>query len=123
MENYRKIGVDESGKGDYFGYLVIAGVMIDEKTEKKLKETGVKDSKKLTDPAALSLATIIENQIPTSWSNTSISISVNLGRFTAGQTAYLFVIDSSGSGNAAGFPIVVGNPASSFPAPANPRVF
>ena len=29
------IGVDESGKGDFFGPLVIAGVMVDEKTAEK----------------------------------------------------------------------------------------
>lgn len=52
MEKQRKrIGVDESGKGDYFGYLVIAGVAVDEDSEKKLRDIGVKDSKKLSDYA------------------------------------------------------------------------
>jgi len=44
-----KIGVDESGKGDYFGYLIVVAIYTDENTEKKLKEIGVKDSKKLSD--------------------------------------------------------------------------
>lgn len=44
-----RIGVDESGKGDYFGPLVVAGVYIDMKTERKLKQLGVKDSKLLND--------------------------------------------------------------------------
>ncbi|MCB1194698.1 ribonuclease HIII [bacterium] len=44
-----RIGVDESGKGDYFGPLVIAGVYIDEKTQGRLKEMGIKDSKELSD--------------------------------------------------------------------------
>lgn len=43
------IGTDESGKGDYFGPLVIAGVMVTEQTSALLHEAGVMDSKKLTD--------------------------------------------------------------------------
>lgn len=43
------IGTDESGKGDYFGPLVIAGVIVTEQTSALLQEAGVMDSKKLTD--------------------------------------------------------------------------
>ncbi len=43
------IGIDESGKGDYFGPLVIVGVLVDASDEGKLIELGVKDSKKLSD--------------------------------------------------------------------------
>ena len=43
------IGTDESGKGDYFGPLVIAGVLVDDRTAAILMELGVCDSKKLTD--------------------------------------------------------------------------
>ncbi len=39
------IGVDESGKGDFFGPLVIAGVFIDEASGEKLAKTKVRDSK------------------------------------------------------------------------------
>ncbi len=39
------IGVDESGKGDYFGPLVIAAVYTDEESARKLLELGVRDSK------------------------------------------------------------------------------
>ena len=42
-----KIGVDEAGKGDYFGYLVVAAVLVDDKKESQLKDIGVKDSKLL----------------------------------------------------------------------------
>lgn len=62
----------------------------------------------LANNANLSNATIIEPQIPSSWSSGSINVSVNLGKFTAGQTAYLFVFDSSGAPNATGFPVTVG---------------
>jgi len=43
------IGTDESGKGDYFGPLVIAAVYIDGKTTLKLEDAGVKDSKLISD--------------------------------------------------------------------------
>ncbi|HSA06201.1 MAG TPA: ribonuclease HIII [Candidatus Gastranaerophilales bacterium] len=43
------IGTDESGKGDYFGPLVVAGVLVDENNLSKLSTLGVQDSKKLKD--------------------------------------------------------------------------
>ncbi len=42
------IGTDESGKGDYFGPLVIAGVLVTDQTAPVLRELGVDDSKALT---------------------------------------------------------------------------
>lgn len=50
------IGTDESGKGDYFGPLVIAGVYINEQSAKELLHLGVKDSKKLSDKKNVTLA-------------------------------------------------------------------
>lgn len=50
------IGVDESGKGDYFGYLVVAAVFVDGAAEKKLQELKVRDSKKLVDSTAAKMA-------------------------------------------------------------------
>lgn len=50
------IGTDESGKGDYFGPLVSAGVYVDEQTSKYLLMLGVKDSKELSDSKNLELA-------------------------------------------------------------------
>ena len=41
------IGTDESGKGDFFGPLVIAGVLVDEKNAQHFLNLGIKDSKKL----------------------------------------------------------------------------
>lgn len=38
-------GVDEAGRGPVIGPLVMAGVLIEEKDEEKLKKIGVKDSK------------------------------------------------------------------------------
>lgn len=42
-------GVDESGKGDYFGPLVIAGVYSDERTADALVQLGCRDSKQIPD--------------------------------------------------------------------------
>ena len=49
-------GLDESGKGDYFGYLVVAGVVVDDGLAKKLQSIGVKDSKKLSDQSVRVIA-------------------------------------------------------------------
>lgn len=54
------IGTDESGKGDFFGPLVIAGVMVDEKAAKMFLEAGIKDSKKVTDKKILTLEPLIK---------------------------------------------------------------
>lgn len=55
-EFFPHIGIDESGKGDYFGPLCIAGVYADLEGLEKLKKLGVKDSKTLSDAAILKLA-------------------------------------------------------------------
>jgi len=54
------IGTDESGKGDYFGPLVVAGVFLPEKHEKVLAELGVKDSKRFSDNRVRELAGLIK---------------------------------------------------------------
>lgn len=46
---YPIIGTDESGKGDYFGPLVSAGVYVDVDSANQLFSCGVKDSKQLSD--------------------------------------------------------------------------
>lgn len=58
---YPHIGIDESGKGDFFGPLIIAGAYLDEAGAKKLQEAGVCDSKKLTDKKILELEAEIKN--------------------------------------------------------------
>lgn len=50
------IGTDESGKGDYFGPLVIAGVYVNKTLREKLPIKEIKDSKLLTDEKILILA-------------------------------------------------------------------
>ena len=46
-------GVDESGKGDFFGPLVIAGVYVDRGIARKLMEAGVQDSKRISSDARI----------------------------------------------------------------------
>jgi ribonuclease HIII len=55
-----RIGTDESGKGDYFGPLVVAGVFLPEGQESVLAELGVKDSKKFSDNRVRALADLIK---------------------------------------------------------------
>lgn len=54
------IGTDESGKGDFFGPLVVAGVLIDEKNRSLFIDLGIKDSKTLKDEAILKMAQQIQ---------------------------------------------------------------
>lgn len=47
------IGVDESGKGDFFGPLVIAGVFVDAGIARQLLDAGVTDSKRIKSTAKI----------------------------------------------------------------------
>jgi len=51
-----RIGSDESGKGDYFGPLVIAAAFVTPEIEPDLKLMEVRDSKKISDGRVLELA-------------------------------------------------------------------
>jgi len=53
-------GIDEAGRGALIGPMVIAGVTIDKKDEKKLKAIGVKDSKELSPKRREELAKAID---------------------------------------------------------------
>ena len=48
-----------------------------------------------------------EIQIPTSWADGQVSVTINPGTFTAGQTAYLFVVDANGVASNQGYPVVI----------------
>src|SRR6266581_8050266 len=53
-------GVDESGKGDFFGPLVIAGVYVDAPVARKFLDAGIQDSKRIGSDARIrALAKII----------------------------------------------------------------
>ena len=59
-----RIGLDESGKGDYFGPLVIGAVFVDEQTEDRLIALRVRDSKLLSDNRMLVMAEEIKALCP-----------------------------------------------------------
>jgi ribonuclease HIII len=42
------MGIDESGKGDFFGPLVVAGAYVDEELAEPMRKLGVRDSKRIT---------------------------------------------------------------------------
>lgn len=56
-----RIGIDESGKGDFFGPLCVAGVFAEDEGIAKLKEIGVRDSKTLSEKAIREIGNKIRN--------------------------------------------------------------
>ena len=51
LDGTPRLGIDEAGKGDYFGPLVVAGVRVTyAEIAKKLQEIGVRDSKEIKAP-------------------------------------------------------------------------
>jgi ribonuclease HIII len=61
---YPMIGTDESGKGDYFGPLVIAGALVDGDSERQLAAVGVRDSKQMSDSSIHETTKIIKSILP-----------------------------------------------------------
>jgi len=51
----RVIGIDESGKGDFFGPLVVAGCLVEDSDHDLLRDLGVRDSKKIADKKLLTI--------------------------------------------------------------------
>lgn len=59
-----KIGTDESGKGDYFGSLVVAGVAVDKQSLRQLTKLNVRDSKTISDNRVKLLSAEIKKLCP-----------------------------------------------------------
>jgi ribonuclease HIII len=59
-----RIGLDEAGKGDFFGPLCIGAVFAEGESIQKLQQMGVKDSKRLSDESILKLARKIRANLP-----------------------------------------------------------
>ena len=60
-----RAGLDESGKGDYFGPLVaVAAAVTEAGIEREIAELGVTDSKRLSDRRCLELAEFLARRIP-----------------------------------------------------------
>ena len=60
------IGIDESGKGDYFGPLVVAGVYLSPQLAQEVLRLGVRDSKKLSDRRAREIAQMLSSKVSSS---------------------------------------------------------
>lgn len=72
------MGIDESGKGDYFGPLVVAAAYVDSKFYDQLESIGVKDSKRITsDKKALAMG----RQIRQILNNHFVCITVSPKRY------------------------------------------
>ncbi|WHZ13283.1 MAG: Ribonuclease HIII [Nitrospira sp.] len=56
LSSLDRIGIDESGKGDYFGPLVIAAVFVTPSTQQDLTLMQVRDSKKISDGRIVEMA-------------------------------------------------------------------
>ena len=67
--------------------------------------------------------TIMEPQIPSSWSTGAVKCRVNLGALPESGTAYLFVFDANNNRNANGFPVTIGTSSGDTTPPAIPQGF
>lgn len=56
------IGTDESGKGDFFGPLVVAGFKVDSIISGELEQLGVKDCKRLGDDSVCRIAEVLKDK-------------------------------------------------------------
>ena len=56
LDRSARMGLDEAGKGDFFGPLCLAAIFVPEGEIDKLEELGVKDSKKIQDATILKVA-------------------------------------------------------------------
>jgi len=63
--------------------------------------------------------TFREVQVPSVWSNTSITVTVNQGAFANSANAYLYVFDATGTANATGYPITFGSSGGGDTTPPN----
>lgn len=64
LDRTPRIGLDEAGKGDFFGPLCIAAVYADEAAIDRLHAIGVKDSKQLSDSTIIKMAHQIKAACP-----------------------------------------------------------
>lgn len=64
LSSLDRIGIDESGKGDYFGPLVIAAVFVTPSTQQDLTLMQVRDSKKISDGRIVEMAPDIRLACP-----------------------------------------------------------
>lgn len=78
----------------------------------------------LANNSTYSKSTQREIQIPQTWADGTIKVTLNTGTFPSGSTAYLFVVDSNGNVSPAGYPIILGGsaPNASISSPSKLRI-
>jgi ribonuclease HII len=59
------LGIDDAGRGPVIGPMILAGCLVNEKTEKEFKKLGIKDSKQLTQKRREFLEKIIKEKSET----------------------------------------------------------
>jgi ribonuclease HIII len=64
LDTSARIGMDEAGKGDFFGPLCLAGIFVPEGEIDKLEKLGVKDSKKIQDSNIIKIAKELKKKFP-----------------------------------------------------------
>lgn len=62
----------------------------------------------LGNASTIAASTILEPQPPTAWATDEITVTVNLGGLPTSGTVYLFVFDSTNTGNATGYAVTIG---------------
>lgn len=62
LDTTARIGIDESGKGDFFGPLCVAGLYAEGPAVAQLKKLGVKDSKALSDSTIIKIGNKIRTE-------------------------------------------------------------
>ena len=72
------------------------------------KQTGTQARVELGNASTWSACTWREIQLPTAWASGQITCTFNTGSFSTGQTAYLYVVDSTGAYNSTGTPVTIG---------------
>jgi hypothetical protein len=61
--------------------------------------------------------TILEPQIPSAWSDSSITVTVNQGALPSGEKAYLYAFDANNNANPTGYSVEFATGAAESPSP------
>ena len=77
-------------------------------TDDHFVQIGSQARVELCDASTWPSRTSCDIQIPTAWSDTEITATVNTGSFATDTTAYLYVIDANGIVNATGYEVTIG---------------
>lgn len=85
-------------------------------------QTGTQARVEIGDAANFDNCVQREIQVPITWSDTSITVTVNRGSFDPCQTYYLYIVDENGSVNADGFPIKIVTGAVEQPCPPEKKI-